>query len=167
MTVTDPNIANLRGIYLLSGEKYDVGVRFALNGSGKAPLKLTEAKTFDFMLWHQTEANETEPMGGGMFKVTIHPTTELGLSTNTPMSVLPNPTIGMATLNYLIDQPDYVSLLVTDINGRLVKTIISNQYHEIGVHQTSFDGTNLPKGIYFCTLSTPTQHYTTKIMLVQ
>ena len=167
LTVTDPNIANLRGIYLLSGEKYDVGVRFALNGSGKAPLKLTEAKTFDFMLWHQTEANETEPMGGGMFKVTIHPTTELGLSTNTPMSVLPNPTIGMATLNYLIDQPDYVSLLVTDINGRLVKTIISNQYHEIGVHQTSFDGTNLPKGIYFCTLTTPTQHYTTKIMLVQ
>lgn len=35
------------------------------------------------------------------------------------------------------------------------------------IYQTSFEGTNLPKGIYFCTLTTRTQHYTTKIMLVQ
>ena len=168
--VVDPRIARLKNINLLANERQEIGVQFSLNGSGKAPLELSKPTEYSFLLTHQsTTGNENEelPPGGGMFKVTIHPNTKTGLSQQTRLVAYPNPTNGITSIQYWCDQTEPITLAVSDISGRLVKMLVSNQTKDAGIYQTTFDATSLPKGIYLCTLSTPTQQHTTKIILVQ
>lgn len=170
--VADPRIARLKNINLLANEKQDIGVLFSLNGSGKAPLQLSKPTEYSFLLTHQsTSSNENEkeelPSGGGLFKVTIHPNTKTGLSQQTHLVAFPNPTNGITFIQYWCDQAEPVTITLSDASGHLVKTLLNKQPTNEGIYDTTFDATNLPKGIYFCTLSTPTQQHTTKIILTQ
>ena len=65
----------------------------------------------------------------------------------------PNPFNPVTTIEYNLPNNEFVSLLIYNINGQLVKTLIS-QKQEIGNHKIQFDGSNFASGIYIYKLQT-------------
>jgi hypothetical protein len=63
----------------------------------------------------------------------------------------PNPFHGSTALRFSISSPCHVSLVICDITGRTVRSLLDRQM-EAGLHTIQFDAVGLPPGSYFCTL---------------
>jgi hypothetical protein len=68
----------------------------------------------------------------------------------------PNPFSEKIDLEFLLEKPGYVEASITDINGRLLKTLLSNNLDK-GIHSLmwdglSIDGVNVSPGSYICTI---------------
>jgi len=78
----------------------------------------------------------------------------------------PNPFNPVTTITYTVSDNGWVSLRISDIQGRTLKTLVS-QNQKPGIYQKAFDGTDLPSGIYFCRLDTDPGSKTIKLMLIK
>jgi hypothetical protein len=65
----------------------------------------------------------------------------------------PNPFNPSTTIAFTIDKPEQVTLVVYDLNGREVATLIDGTV-ERGEHKLNFDGHALPSGLYFARMQT-------------
>jgi hypothetical protein len=63
----------------------------------------------------------------------------------------PNPFNPKTAISYQLPDFSHVNLSVYDIGGRLV-TMLTNGWQEPGTHRVTFDGQNLPSGLYFVRL---------------
>jgi hypothetical protein len=63
----------------------------------------------------------------------------------------PNPFNPITTINYQIKENGFVSLKVYDLVGKEVANLI-DEVKSPGLYSVSFDGSNLPSGIYICSL---------------
>jgi hypothetical protein len=61
----------------------------------------------------------------------------------------PNPFNPTTKISYAVLEPSVVRLIVYDRLGREVQTLV-NENKEAGFYEASFDGANLPSGLYFC-----------------
>ena len=84
-----------------------------------------------------------------------------GIST---LSVQPNPFSYSTTIHYSLPQTITHSLLVFDLTGKQVATLVNNVVQDAGNYQTNFVPDGLPSGLYICQLRTPQQTMTQKIM---
>ncbi len=71
----------------------------------------------------------------------------------------PNPFNPTTTIQFELEEGDYISLAIYDITGKLVKELLSDELHFSGVHQVQWDGTNgkgLPvsSGLYLYEMKT-------------
>ncbi len=78
----------------------------------------------------------------------------------------PNPFNPTTTIAYRVLNGGYVSLTVYDVLGREVSALV-NEDQFAGVHTATFDGSNLPSGIYFCRLTAPGISQVKKMILVK
>ena len=60
-----------------------------------------------------------------------------------------------------------VSLVISDIDGRKVITLINNKYLKKGFHQKELDLANLPGGEYFYKLETENNNEVKKLQLIK
>ncbi|QXD16476.1 T9SS type A sorting domain-containing protein [Rhodocaloribacter litoris] len=65
----------------------------------------------------------------------------------------PNPFSGRTTISYVLSRPSRVELVVYDVLGRGVATLV-DAWQAAGKHTVVFDVRQLPGGVYFCRLST-------------
>jgi len=79
----------------------------------------------------------------------------------------PNPFTGETTIEFEVNEQSTVSLIVTDIMGKVVATLLSESTKENGTHQLRFDGNNLAQGVYYCTLIANDKISTQKMMLMK
>ena len=79
----------------------------------------------------------------------------------------PNPFNPMTKIVFTIPKSDYVTLKFYNVLGMEVATYLNNYYLTPGVYSAEFDGTNLPSGIYFYTLTTKNFTDTKKMLLVK
>jgi hypothetical protein len=63
----------------------------------------------------------------------------------------PNPFNPVTELRYRLNVPSLVKLLIYDVNGRLVTSLVDSQQPS-GTYDVLFDAANLPSGNYFCSL---------------
>jgi hypothetical protein len=63
----------------------------------------------------------------------------------------PNPFCSTTDINYHLNQKTHVELSVYGVTGKLVKTLLKGQ-QSAGRQTLTFDGSELPSGIYICTL---------------
>lgn len=63
----------------------------------------------------------------------------------------PNPFNPETFINYQIKENGFVSLKVYDLIGKEVANLV-NEVQSPGQYSISFDGSNLPSGIYICAL---------------
>ena len=66
----------------------------------------------------------------------------------------PNPFNPTTTISYKLSKKGHVTLVVFDVLGREVSTLISEN-QESGFHSASFDGRRLASGVYFYRLTAP------------
>jgi len=78
----------------------------------------------------------------------------------------PNPFNPITTIEFDIPEITNVKLIVYDILGREVETLIDKEL-EPGKYKINFDATNLPSGVYFYTLKTPKFTKTNKMVLIK
>jgi hypothetical protein len=67
------------------------------------------------------------------------------------MQNYPNPFNPTTTISYSVPEPSMVRLVVTDLLGRTVATLVDGQV-QAGVFETSFDGASLNSGNYIVTV---------------
>ncbi|MBS4016490.1 MAG: CapA family protein [Candidatus Latescibacteria bacterium] len=85
-------------------------------------------------------------------------------------TVYPNPVKSLPVIKYNLLTPSKVALKIYNSLGQEVRTLI-NDIQMPGLHTTVWDGKDnqnqiLPKGIYFCHLTTKEQNQTRKIILL-
>jgi|GEM_PF-927115 len=78
----------------------------------------------------------------------------------------PNPFNPTTTIEFDIPEKANVKLIVYDILGREVETIVDKEL-EPGKYKLNFNATNLPTGVYFYTLRTPKFTKTNKMLLIK
>ncbi len=76
----------------------------------------------------------------------------------------PNPFNPSTTIVFTIPVEARVTLKVYDVLGKEVATLINESNHPVGTHKVSFDGQNLPSGVYFYKLNTPEYSLTKKMV---
>ena len=81
-------------------------------------------------------------------------------------SIYPNPFNPTATIRYDLPQESQVSLMVYDLNGRLIETLInSTQY--VGINSVNWNAEHLPSGAYFIKLFTGEFEQIQKVILLK
>jgi hypothetical protein len=78
----------------------------------------------------------------------------------------PNPFNSISNVKFQISNTGDVKLVVYDIMGREVQTIVNEQLAP-GTYKTTFDGSNLPSGIYFYRLITDGFSETKRMTLIK
>jgi hypothetical protein len=78
----------------------------------------------------------------------------------------PNPFNPTTTIEFDIPERTNVKLVIYDILGREVETLIDKEL-EPGKYKINFTATNLPSGVYFYTLKTPKFTKTNKMLLIK
>lgn len=111
--------------------------------------------------------------GSGMTRMTV---TYSGVTANTQISSevptefslnqnYPNPFNPTTQIKYNVKENSFVSIIVYNILGKEVSTII-NQQLAAGKYQTDFNAANLSSGVYFYTLAIDGQKIDTKKMML-
>jgi hypothetical protein len=78
----------------------------------------------------------------------------------------PNPFNPTTTIGFSIPETDHVQLSVFDVNGRLVAKLVDG-YREAGLHEVTFDASQLSSGIYLYRLETGDVSDTGKMVLMK
>jgi len=78
----------------------------------------------------------------------------------------PNPFNPTTTISYELSRPEHVTLKVFSILGQEVVTLV-NEVQQGGRHTVTFDASRLSSGVYLYSLSTGSERFTRKMMLLQ
>lgn len=78
----------------------------------------------------------------------------------------PNPFNPTTNISFLVKEKGIVVLKVYNLLGEEVANLANNVF-DVGKYEVTFDASNLPCGIYFSRLTTPTATITKKMMLVK
>jgi hypothetical protein len=76
----------------------------------------------------------------------------------------PNPFNPTTTIQYSLQKPQRVFLIVADLYGRVVRRAIDGDLKEAGSHMLQFDAAGLPSGVYFYSLLAGGQRMTKRMV---
>ena len=78
----------------------------------------------------------------------------------------PNPFNPSTNIRFDIGKPGMISLKVHDVTGKLVDILI-DEFKNAGSYTLSFNGRNLPSGVYFYTLTSTDFSETKKMIMMK
>jgi hypothetical protein len=78
----------------------------------------------------------------------------------------PNPFSSVTTIDYYLEKKSHVQLSVYDITGKKIRTLL-NEQQSAGEKTLIFDGSELPSGIYICTLEVGNFTKSSKMVLLR
>jgi hypothetical protein len=82
-----------------------------------------------------------------------------------PLTSFPNPTTGLTTIRYRLEEAGPVSLALYDARGQKVITLADNEEQPAGVHEQTFDARRVQSGLYYCRLRTGVTERVTKVIV--
>jgi hypothetical protein len=110
------------------------------------------------------EEEEGDQGGDG----TLEPINKLiNITQQNGISLFPNPTNGVSTLTFNTSQKGLVSINVQDLNGRVVKHIMSDETMTQGTHEVNISSEELNNGMYMIQLITPEINTSIKMSIVK
>ena len=83
------------------------------------------------------------------------------------LSIFPNPSSSETNISYTLKEDSRVTINIFNINGKLVKRLISNQFKNQGIHQILFQTQALPDGIYSVILQTEKHNLNQKLLVLK
>ena len=81
--------------------------------------------------------------------------------------VAPNPAIFKANLDFELSEEEIVSIIIFNIKGQLMDTVLNNQILPAGKHQFPIDTGHLPSGNYFIQISSNSGDEVVKKLVVE
>jgi hypothetical protein len=97
----------------------------------------------------------------GIKQISISIPSEYSLQQN-----YPNPFNPSTIIRYELPKSEYVNICIYNSIGQKVETLV-NEKQSSGIYEVTFDGTNLPSGIYFCKFETAFFKETKKMILAK
>ena len=96
----------------------------------------------------------------------------LGNNINHPSSIallenFPNPFNPTTNFVFELSRIENISLLIYNIKGESVETIINDEIFNPGRHQVQYDASHLESGIYFYTLESHKKNISKKFALIK
>ncbi|MBU0507975.1 T9SS type A sorting domain-containing protein [bacterium] len=82
------------------------------------------------------------------------------------LQVYPNPFNSRAAISYAIPRVEYASVILYDLTGRRVRSLVAG-IAAAGLHRIRLDGTDIPTGVYFVSLRTPSYQTSQKLVLLK
>jgi len=79
----------------------------------------------------------------------------------------PNPFSGETIIEYVLEEEMYITTTIKDVNGKTIEVLNQNEYNSKGTHNLNFDGSNLPSGIYYCTIQAGDHIETQKMVITK
>ena len=79
----------------------------------------------------------------------------------------PNPFNPATKINFSLPLDTKISLNIYDISGRLISTLIKNEFRTANYYTVEFNGFNLASGTYFYTIQTDRNNETKKMILLK
>jgi hypothetical protein len=79
----------------------------------------------------------------------------------------PNPFSGETTFSFHLKRQGIVDLDLYNVEGRLVTAILSGRTLARGLHRVTYDGNELPSGIYFCRLRADDRILTRRVLVLK
>jgi hypothetical protein len=147
-------------VVMFKNDKGDnVGVRNWV-GNGKTALM-----TFDLDNLNQTDRALIADRLMDWFESANSSVKTSDVATSTKLSNYPNPFNPSTTIEFSITEPSPVTLIVKDMMGREVATLIDFQMHEKGTYSQSFDASELASGTYMYELTAGSTKITEKMIL--
>ena len=83
------------------------------------------------------------------------------------MSLVPNPTSGTVLLRFYLGQEGPVKIILTNIQGEHVKTILTAENYAIGAYEIEVDVSNLSSGIYLCAMNLGNHRISKKLSIIR
>ena len=83
------------------------------------------------------------------------------------VKIYPNPFNNFAVVNYSLPYSSRVSLIIYDINGRVVRRILDNEYKPGGSHIYKLSASSLSSGTYILRIISKNINYSQKLILVK
>jgi hypothetical protein len=83
------------------------------------------------------------------------------------INAYPNPFNPTTVLSYQLSVISHVSLRIYDVSGRLVESPLNNVWRDAGVHEITFDASNLTSGLYIYRLTAGDLNATGKMVLLK
>jgi outer membrane protein assembly factor BamB len=147
---------------------YALGGTYTYEGRvGTYPGEIWAADNFSFDKlgesedgWIENWLNDGESLFDGSDQIAGMPSSEL------IMDSYPNPFNPTTVISYQLSAASFVNLAVYDVSGREVAELV-NGWRDAGVHEVTFDGSNLVSGVYVYQLTTGIQSSVGKMMLVK
>jgi uncharacterized delta-60 repeat protein len=79
--------------------------------------------------------------------------------------IYPNPVSDQATLEYTLADPEYIGIVLLDLEGRVLKNITGNALQSAGEHREKIGlPDNLPQGVYVIQITSPKGKVSVRIM---
>jgi 2',3'-cyclic-nucleotide 2'-phosphodiesterase (5'-nucleotidase family) len=129
---------------------------------------LSEYQVLDEYVKHLNGRIISQSTGRIKYNPSLAPTNNAisGLSNNFSLGNYPNPFNPSTTIQYTLSQPENVRLVVYDILGKEVKTLV-NESQAPGIYNVVFNAGNLASGIYFYSITAGSFHQIKKMMLLK
>jgi hypothetical protein len=113
-------------------------------------------------------ALQNEP-SGHQFKTEV--VSIFGDAESSCIAVFPNPFQNKTCISYYLKEQSKVTVQITDINGKLVKTI-ANEVQNEGINELSWNGDNdqkqqLPQGVYFAVFKSENIMEVKRVVLIR
>lgn len=87
-------------------------------------------------------------------------------ATSSFISAFPNPFNPVTSISFNLPKPDYVQLIVFDINGRAT-ALLTEGFLPAGINKITFDASELASGIYFVRLINGKNTQSQKLLLIK
>ncbi len=98
--------------------------------------------------------------------VAVGPSPEAFFPSSVSLVAFPNPCNTASVLSFSLPMPGWVRLELFDLQGRIVTELV-NEWMDPGQYQASFDGSDMPSGIYVWKLKAPNSTLAGKIVLLK
>ena len=126
-------------------------------GSNYLPATLSDFRMYKKVLTQEEVQKLRDGIDiSGIFKQNDAPPFEL--------SCFPNPLTQQTTITYSLPREDFVSLIVYDMTGKKLKTLVNTE-QQAGTHKIRFDASAYPNGIYYYCLRSGKYAETNKLII--
>lgn len=131
---------------------------YSMNTDGTNQINITNTPGYDEFAWQIGTTNLVSTSVKDKLDFVVN---EFKLFQN-----YPNPFNPSTTISYNVPYSSIIKLKVYDILGKEIRTLV-NDFRQAGKYSVTFDASNLPSGIYICTLKSKNFSSTEKLMLLK
>lgn len=83
------------------------------------------------------------------------------------LETFPNPSVGQVNVEFVSDKNNLITVEVIDMNGRIVETLFRQNANAGQEYRLSFEGSNLPNGVYITKLTTESEVVINKVLIAR